>query len=70
MILLLGSSGCVGQAFATELRRRGHSFISFLGAPASRRLGAMEPCSTRQPGQTTPKLLKARENNKSFFLIH
>ena len=27
MILLLGSSGYVGQAFATELRRRGHGFI-------------------------------------------
>jgi dTDP-4-dehydrorhamnose reductase len=27
MILLLGSTGYVGQAFATELRRRGHSFI-------------------------------------------
>lgn len=27
MILLLGSSGYVGRAFATELRRRGHSFI-------------------------------------------
>ena len=27
MILLLGSSGYMGQAFATELRRRGDSFI-------------------------------------------
>jgi dTDP-4-dehydrorhamnose reductase len=27
MILLLGSTGYVGQAFATELRRRGHGFI-------------------------------------------
>ena len=27
MILLLGATGYVGQAFASELRRRGHSFI-------------------------------------------
>ncbi len=27
MILLLGSTGYVGQAFSTELRRRGHGFI-------------------------------------------
>ena len=27
MILLLGSTGYMGQAFSTELRRRGHSFI-------------------------------------------
>ncbi|HTY88533.1 MAG TPA: sugar nucleotide-binding protein [Candidatus Acidoferrum sp.] len=27
MILLLGATGYMGQAFATELRRRGHSFI-------------------------------------------
>src|SRR5580692_10176971 len=27
MILLLGASGYMGRAFASELRRRGHSFI-------------------------------------------
>ena len=27
MILLLGASGYIGRAFASELRRRGHSFI-------------------------------------------
>jgi len=27
MILLLGGTGYVGQAFAAELRRRGHDFI-------------------------------------------
>ena len=27
MILLLGASGFIGRAFASELRRRGHSFI-------------------------------------------
>ncbi len=27
MIVLLGSGGYVGQAFAAELRRRGHGFI-------------------------------------------
>ena len=27
MILLLGASGYIGRTFASELRRRGHSFI-------------------------------------------